>query len=276
MKKFLPFLLLISFAQASTYLFEAEYEGKTFHLFGSQHACPFRLLPEPIQAILLNHDVLITENIEATATLTKERLQKMGVLRQHKEQDYFNTLTEEERAELAKYIEPFLAYKEAEVTINELNLKGLYQAYIAGHFIEGIDYTLMQHYKQTRKPIFGLEDLEAVSQYFESPDLENLKGIIAAKAGFGSELDTILTAEYLEATKLEACPEPEAEVTIRNKSWLPKLLQYHQTYGDKAICCVGFEHLLGHYGLLRLLADQGFKLKRANRDGEFVNFSMES
>ena len=50
-------------------------------------------------------------------------------------------------------------------------------------------------------------------------------------------------------------------VVKRNKNWLPQLATYFDT-GDIEFVLVGAAHLIGEFGLLTLLASDGYKIEQ--------------
>ncbi|AIK95839.1 TraB/GumN family protein [Candidatus Odyssella acanthamoebae] len=255
-----------------TFLFQAEKEGDKIKIFGTLHDLPLQALPPAIMDYIQNHEVLITENTQALEPLTLNICEKMGLLRNSEEPNYYDCLIEAEKEELEAYAIPFLKHKQAtNLGLDQLNTNGLYQAYLMGHFVTGMDYALLHHYKN-HKLILGLEDLQEISQSFEQLTIHDLKCELYNHAGFGSEEHKRSENLYLSGD-IPALEENDLMVQRRNLDWLPTLLNYHRQYGEKAIVCVGYQHLFGEFGILRLLEEAGYKIMRANQAIEFSDFS---
>jgi hypothetical protein len=273
---FLFFILFCSFNCANAHLFEiADERGNTFRLQGSCHTVKFEELDKTQQTIILDNQVMVTENTQALAPLTREPLKKIGALRSDFEENYLESLTTDEKDELRRYVTPLLEFKKSDVNISELNLTGLLAAYFNGHFVEGMDYHLLKVFSHNRQ-IEGLEDLAAVAQYFEQPSLEDFKQILQCKAGFESEESFNEKQKYLQETPPSAT-ENDQELTERNKAWLPKILHYFSLHKQRMIVVVGYFHLYGPHGLLSLLAAKNLKIRRFDRSlGTFVPYSPSS
>ena len=258
----------VFFIEASeSYLFELEKEGKVIHLYGTYHGLSFQKLPEQIQSNILNHKVLITESTDHSSLLTYGECKNLGIL--HNGECVFERFDHKEKAELKKYIVPFLQRKKSEITFNDLNLKGLLELYIAGHFIEGMDYTLLDFFKD--KTIGGLESRVALSQHFVEPTFEQFKEALTNKFGFESEEAKQYDLAYLSGNLLlpEQDSEFDSEIIMRNDNWIKPIIQYHELYAHDAIICVGVSHL---YDLLFKLSKRGFHIRRANNDGTFFPY----
>ncbi|HXH54859.1 MAG TPA: TraB/GumN family protein [Gammaproteobacteria bacterium] len=94
--------------------------------------------------------------------------------------------------------------------------------------------------------------------------------------GFIKELETFDSAckEYLEGN-LELSEDEDkifAELGERNYKWLPKILELHQRAQEPVVIFFGSDHLGGKYGLLNLLQESGFTIKRMNNKGIFKAF----
>lgn len=278
MKKIILIFLILTNAilvsHANTYLFEVEKKGVCTDIFGTCHNIPLSSLSKEIVSYVNKHDILITENKDVLVPITQDKLEKMRVLRQPNEDDYFSCLSNDEQEEILKYAEPFMQYKKFPIDINALNPTGLLQTYVGGHMM-GMDYELIDNFKKEEKVILGLENLEEVSTYFKEVSLATLQKILEVKYGFGSPEEEEQNQKYLSGDiSTEPVDEDETdEVKNRNLNWLPNILDYYEKYGEKAIFCVGYGHLLGKDGLLNLLKEEGFTIKRANDQGIFSPFN---
>ncbi len=258
-----------------SYLFELEKEGKVIHLYGTYHSLSLQELPEQIQSSILNHRVLITESTDQSSPLNYTECKNMGIL--HEGECFFEMLTDKEKDELSKYVNPFLKRKNAEITIRDLNTKGLFEGYLAGHFIEGMDYALLDRFKD--KTTKGLETRLTLSQYFEELTFEQLREQLKNKGGFESEQSKQIDAAYLSGNFLRPPQSFEQDYELefedmrkRNASWIEPIIHYHELYGRDAIICVGVAHI---YDLLLKLSTRGFKIRRANNDGIFFPYLLE-
>ncbi len=265
-------IILTTFTWANdTFLFQAEKEEVKIKIFGTLHSLSLQTLPFALTDYIKNHEVLITENTQVLEPLTLDMCARMGLLRNSEEPNYYTTLIKEEKEELDAYAIPFLNYKQAHnLSIDDLSVNGLFQAYIMGHFLNGMDYALLNHYKN-HKLIVGLENLQEVSQSFEQLTINELKAGLQCKAGFGSEEHKMSDDLYLSG-HIPDTEEEDDMVQERNLKWLPTLINYHEQYGEKAIICVGYLHLLGDSDLLRLLEKTGYQITRANQAIEFSPF----
>ena len=181
----------------------------------------------------------------------------------------------DDKSELLDYVNPFLLEKGGQVQADQLNLKGLYAAYIGGHFLSGLDYWLLKSFKQAQKEVYGLETREDVSGFFEDVTFENLEQIIKYHAGFDSPEALKMEEDYLTGVApSEESSEFEEEMRARNAKWLDHLIEYHIEHSKKMVVAVGFAHLFGQNGLLKLLSHKGFTLKRMNSAGDFIAFNL--
>lgn len=262
----------IQSSQADPFIFGAEKDGVNIKLFGMLHPLPLNTLPDSIVEHIKSYEVLITENKQALAPLTKDLAEKMNVLRKDGEDNYYYLLDAISKKKLSKYADAFLKYKNSSINIDELNIQGLFQAYIMGHMVDGMDYSLLSYFKE-EKLILGLEDLQEVSQYFESLPLDFFKEGLQVDFGFGSQEDHEATQAYIEG-HIPADIKLDEEIQIRNLNWMQNILTYHKEYGEKAIICVGYMHLFGKFGLLAMLEEEGFKITRANDYANFLPVSF--
>jgi uncharacterized protein YbaP (TraB family) len=167
---------------------------------------------------------------------------------------------------------PFLESHEAEFSIEDLNLGGVLEAYIQGHFLEGMDRKLFQHFNDNNKKILGLETIKDIQDFFvQSPPLDEFIEGLECDFGFGSDFDKISTLNYLQGIYVPSSDGDDLEeVKLRNLCWLPKIINYHQNYASEMIVSVGVDHLFGDFGLLQLFKAEGYsKMSVIQQNGEF-------
>ena len=258
-----------------TFLFSFERDSRKSYLLGTYHGIDPMRLPPALTSCLLERSVLVVENTDAQKSLDESSAAAMGVLKGSNEPSYIEMLAEKDRTELLNYVKPFLLEKGGHIQADRLNLKGLYAAYIAGHFLNGLDYWLMRSFKQGQKEIQGLETREDVSAFFEDVEFDNFEQIIKNQAGFGSPEALQMDKAYLLGViPTEDAPEFEGEMLQRNSKWLGKMIGYHKHYSEGMVGAVGYDHLFGKSGLLRLLAHEGFIFKRMSSTGNFIEFKL--
>ena len=251
-----------------TFFFSFERYGKKSYLLGTSHGINPLLLPETVRDCVLGQSVLVVENTDFQKPLDKDSYVAMGVLKRSDEPSYIEILGADDSTELLKYVNPFLLKKGGHVDANLLNLKGLYAAYIQGHFLEGMDYWLTGSFKKDHKIIHGLETRENVAAFFEDLEFDNFKQIIKHKAGFESLEAVKIEEDYLSGIIPSEEETSEDEMLIRNTDWLSKIINYHiQT--EKLVVAVGYCHLFGKNGLLNLLSNEGFTFERMDKLGNF-------
>lgn len=145
MHLFLMFCINESYS-SDTFLFEFERDGEKSYLLGTNHNIDPDLLSKPLRHHLLQRRVLVTENENAQKPINEATFEAMGVLKASHEPSYIEMLDFEDKVELLTYVDPFLISKGGEVQAEKLNLKGLYAAYIGGHFLKGMDYWLLNFF----------------------------------------------------------------------------------------------------------------------------------
>ena len=59
-------------------------------------------------------------------------------------------------------------------------------------------------------------------------------------------------------------------VRERNKAWETKMLQILQEQKSSCLFFFGAGHLSGEYGIINLLKQKGYELRRINKDGTFT------
>lgn len=259
-----------------TFLFSFEKDNQESYLLGTLHGVDPMRLPSTVLPFLNDRSVLMVENIDIQKPLDKESLASMGVLKEPDDVSFsINMLMADDKSELLDYVNPFLLEKGGQVQADQLNLKGLYAAYIGGHFLSGLDYWLLKSFKQAQKEVYGLETREDVSGFFEDVTFENLEQIIKYHAGFDSPEALKMEEDYLTGVApSEESSEFEEEMRARNAKWLDHLIEYHIEHSKKMVVAVGFAHLFGQNGLLKLLSHKGFTLKRMNSAGDFIAFNL--
>lgn len=256
-----------------TFLFECKREGKKSYLLGTFHGLPYERLPKSLISRLDQCTVLITENSNILNPLDQSSLAVMGILKSPGEPNYIGMLMADEKRELLAYVDPFLKNKGGNVQADQLNLRGLLETYIGGHFVGGMDYWLLQSFNKASKEIQGLESREEVSSSFADVTFDNLQQIIRNKAGFESDEAKKVEEDYLSGVTPNGEKDDVDETCKRrNQAWLPRILKYHDQYLDNMIMAVGYRHLFGEDGLLRLLSKEGFAFKRMSINGNFMEY----
>lgn len=259
-----------------TFLFSFEKDNQTSYLLGSIHSLDPIRLPIKVRSCASQRSTLILENTDMQKPLDMTTLSAMGVLKRPEDPFFsIDQLEKDDAEELLRYVNPFLLAKGGHVQADQLNLKGLYAAYISGHFLNGVDYWLLKSFQQDQKEIQGLETTEDISHFFEDVTFEDLEQILKHHAGFDSPYERQIEENYLMGViPTLADLTDEEELRIRNLKWFPKLVQYHAQYSEEMIAAVGLSHLFGNYGLLKMLSDNGFTLKRMNDSGDFISFHL--
>jgi uncharacterized protein len=144
----------------------------------------------------------------------------------------------------------------------------------------GLDQHLMDRAVQARKPTSGLESAESQIAMLDglSPRLQeaflqdtlremgDTKGLLdqlhaAWRRGDDTALDRIAMTEMRDKY-----PELYERVNIaRNQAWLPKLeALLKDSHRDNMLVVVGALHLVGKDGVVRLLANKGYRVERVN------------
>ncbi len=261
---------------AETFLFSFEKDGRESFLLGTCHSIEFCHLPDPLKKHVQQRSVFVTENTDVQKKVDKDSISAMGLLKADGETiDYIAKLEGEGREELLKYVLPFLASRcSDEVKAEALNLRGLRECYIQGHFLNGMDSSLLKYFSEKGQPIFGLESLVDVSRSMDIVDWEIFELGIKHKEGFESQNHRSSSSDYLTGV---IPPDEDCDDELlkkRNHSWLPRALKYNADYGEKALIAVGYCHLFGKSGLINLLQESGFRIKRMNTSGVFCDFRL--
>lgn len=271
----LNFLFISSYVYSSLFLYELrkEKDSTPLYIMGTQHSFPLESCFPSIVKFMLSKQVLITENADLNKKLTRQYANSYGMLKKEGEPSILD-LSVEHQKKLRSYVIPFLESHKAEFSMEELNLGSALEAYIQGHFLNGMDRKLFQHFNNANKKIFGLESIKDIQDFFvQSPSLEMFIEGLEHDFGFGSDLDRISALNYLQGIYspfFDGDEEGMEEVKLRNLRWLPKIIDYHQNYASEMIVCVGVDHLFGDFGLLQLLKTEGYsKLNVVQQNGEF-------
>lgn len=254
-------------------------DGQTSYLLGTIHTgVNYGELPEAIRQKADAANTLVIEaDLAAAQSLIPQAL-PLGAENSLKEQ-----LTPAEWEKLYAAVAPLMG--ENAKIINRLNpvvatilfsMTGFEAA--AGPTSEPIDQTLFKLAQENGKQIQFMEDAQAqIDLLINTMGISALKEALASSGDADPAKGTDLkdTAEMLlkayrtgdlvalEAAVMEGMTAEDLQITLidRNLNWMKKFDQIFGTPGTEFIA-VGAAHLVGEYGLLRLLAARGYGVTR--------------
>ena len=151
------------------------------------------------------------------------------------------------------------------LTVMELMKVGMTQ--------DGVDQRFYRRGVNDEKPIDYFESIEQQVEYIAGMGqgnedayivhtIKNVKNtgqliddlVAAWKNGDAGKLDTLMTEELKNTANLY-----EQLIVERNNNWMPKIREFQAT-PEKEYILVGVGHLVGSDGILKMLADDGYRI----------------
>lgn len=139
---------------------------------------------------------------------------------------------------------------------------------------DGVDYQIAMRARRDAKPIVGLETAAEQLGFFARMSMEEQRQLLAdaLEDGDQQELRELTEAwrrgdlAALEADLAQSMTElPELfgkVVTQRNRNWLPRIEQMLADPAQDYLIVTGALHMVGPQGLVQLLRDRGYQIKR--------------
>ena len=190
--------------------------------------------------------------------LTNALSERLRALCKEEDQDWFSSLSETAQDQLIKRITPFFEKRRLDLPISALQPWMAHACYQNAKHLTGMDYFLVDHYKNH---VTGLESLEDLLPFIKGTiDLPLFDQELCADAS--GQLPPDPTEEEVFASFQNGILWDgfHREVVLRNLNWVPKISSLH-AFGT--LFGVGICHLKD---LLDRLEIEGFKIRRINPD----------
>jgi len=220
---------------------------------------------------------------EDFSSFDREDLILEGAFRAPSDEDFYSTLPKIIQDKLNKIVSHLLLcsnHSENYLNANELKPSVLLNFLINEKQILqiGMDKHLYQIFKKNNKEILELD--EGDDGELERNECEALSCLhhyeeIESKAEI--ELQR-LQIQYLEGnlSALESDTLTEDyQLTERNFKWIPKIMFFHCIKQFPALFAVGAAHLIGPAGILNILQNSGFTIKRMDSEGNFSLYDVQ-
>lgn len=238
------------------YFFVAEKGGKVIYLFGTQHVgVGIEDLPEPVIAALKRQKVFVTE-------VLKESDQAVALKPSSEPKRKNAALSPSTIAQLqargldARWIHVAQSLPDLACSLYE-NYEGF-----RDHLI--LDEQLEDLATREKKIKVALDDSAAMAVLKRKNDDDcDIEKTAKAEPGLKAKDDyqkrlAAYRAGDMKDAEVDSKDDPY-QVAQRNKAWLKKILAHH---ANSAFVVVGYGHLGGKSGILQLLKDRGFMVRR--------------
>lgn len=276
MKK--SFLFLISFfaflfqAQAQTLrplLFEIQKEGDVAYLLGTMHTgVGYSALPAFVTEKVNNASTIVIESdLEAAGQLIQQKFPMPSPT------SLKSLLTEQEWTLALSKLAPFGVTEEKLDSMYPFVVASLLAMVDLAQVADPMDATLAANAKQAGKTLDFLESPESALKVLEETmSLETLKATLAvSKENSTAALNELVSAYkqgdeelLLASMKADKTLTPEnlkMLLTERNKAWIPEFSRIIKNNGTEFFA-FGAGHLGGSDGILALLKNEGYTIKR--------------
>ena len=263
-------------------LFEVTIDGiEKFTAFGSCHDLELNKLPKPLPDLFLGFDNLIQEAV--IQLLTKARLEKSGLI-SNKPLTWLQEIEEPCKSEIIRILNIVIhAHKlDQEITVNDFTEFGVDEIINEYEYWKGMDYTLVDFYSK-KGAVEGLETneeaLEAEKTAGTSSCKKDTKTLIEdIKSSIHQMLNPMPELDEHQENYLKGMIEidDDESVYIRNRMWLPRLIDLVKKLKGSKLVVVGQAHFVGKEGLLNLLKiTHNARIQRLNyKTNKFEEFDM--
>lgn len=258
----------------------------SFYLLGSQHNLPKDLVAKDLEDLIFACDILIKEITFSpfgdASDISFEELKLHGLAFDKNAADWTKHLSE---SSLKNFEEIKVSIKNAwDVDAHQISpviVKHVISDWCLGEaFGEGMDTFIENQFIADDKPVFSLENgkvrfdsydtLFQLSHQQRKVDLmENLslldQTISSWKNGIFEDYTPDFT-EYFSGEMPEKCDFDKSEALCkRNLAWVFSMRNYLKRFPNKNLLFIfGFAHLGGPYGIIKLLENLGFTVKKCD------------
>lgn len=257
-------------------LFQIKKNSKVSYILGSAHTLPLNTLPQALIKIINQCKTLVLE-FAPDNKLTLQNLRDIGFI-SPKENDWYQHLSKKALEILIKKLREFLKFKvEAGVSIklSEFNPRLIPQLIDFANNYEslGMDVELAKQFKGKTHDLEGIERYEFCDT-IKPLEIDELEQYILDHEKIDNEI-----GDYLNQDLRDTFPESDflfKLLTKRNLRWINKIIDFHEKSDGPVLFAVGNAHLSvqGGTGILELLKEFGFEIRRFNLKGNLPALSM--
>lgn len=256
-------------------------EDTTVYLFGTIHLMQENVewFEGDIRDTFEGSDTLVVEIDQTSVSRSEQRTAVRETALLPQEQRLSSIISEEAMSALMSLVEPLGVGKRAVerwkpwyAALTVVSVAARQEGFLPRH---GVDATLMRATEGTEMEIRGLETVSYQLELFDELSREDavyfLKDALEQSEKLGSFFEELKTAwlesnlSRLESVLLESQQEnPEFYHSVyveRNRHWLPEITALLEEGGTHFVA-VGSAHLVGENGLLEMLRNEGYQLKR--------------
>lgn len=277
---------ILSPQQNNPHFFELEYGGKISYVLGTYHTIPYSALHKDVKAIIRKLNSLVLESVHKKISNKNEiEFGIHGPFRSPNEIDYYSRLPSFVKNLFNELVTKCCKrgnwFKAHECKLSFLMYLLSYKLEIE---VDGMDYYLSENFNKRKKEIFELDN-DTVDELFENEyakfseeeccsylycfDLVEMEKITFEERR--DEEEYFLGEKYV----FLIAQEEYNEVIERNLNWIKKIVYNHFSGKSSVLFAFGMAHLYGPLGVLNILENSGFRIRKMNSEGKFISYNCE-
>lgn len=260
--------------------------GRKFYLLGTSHQAPLSSIPQAVVNHIKARYAVATEKNNPSSTSSPRALshsnvnefRRNGFIREAQDQnDYLGKMTPAQKHRFLTavgHIYPNLAHnRDPKLKLSDLNSLGLQSLYSkCTSFHHGMDGEISRIFHKRFYPAAYALDKNKCIDICEQGRKQTREGFMKNPSHYYREflrhLELGIPYDFNALRSFHEGGYNNPYAKDRNLSWLPTILAYNQQHSVD-LFVFGSGHLPGEYGIVNLLLEKGFRVKKANAQCQF-------